>query len=87
MLKYSKYLFNGIRKKNPVQFTLFVTSRCNLRCKMCFYWEPIENSSRGEISLDEIKKISQSMPNFTWLLIGGREPFNRKDLPEIVKIF
>jgi radical SAM protein with 4Fe4S-binding SPASM domain len=54
---------------------------------MCFYWEPIENSSRGEISLDEIEKISQSMPNFTWLLIGGGEPFIRKDLPEIVKIF
>jgi len=87
MLKYSKFLFNGIRGRNPVQVTLFVTSRCNLRCKMCFYWEPIENSSKGEISLNEIEKISKSMPNFTWLLIGGGEPFIRKDLPDIITHF
>tara|TARA_B100000315_G_scaffold258440_1_gene310560 strand:- start:355 stop:1488 length:1134 start_codon:yes stop_codon:yes gene_type:complete len=54
---------------------------------MCFYWEPIENSSKGEISLNEIEKISKSMPNFTWLLIGGGEPFIRKDLPDIITHF
>ena len=85
--KYLNFVYNGFLKKAPVQVTLFVTSRCNIRCKMCFYWEPVENKSTHEISLDEIEKISKSMPNFFWLLVGGGEIFVRKDLPEIIKIF
>ena len=54
---------------------------------MCFYWEPVENKSTHEISLNEIEKISKSLPNFFWLLIGGGEIFVRKDLPEIIKTF
>ena len=85
--KYLNFIYNGLLKKAPVQVTLFVTSRCNIRCKMCFYWEPVENKSSHEISLEEIEKISQSMPNFFWLLVGGGEIFVRKDLHKIIEIF
>ena len=85
--KYINFVHNGITRSVPVQITLFVTSRCNIRCKMCFYWEPVENKSTHEISLEEIEKISKSMPNFFWLLLGGGEVFVRQDLPEIVEMF
>jgi len=85
--KYINFVYNGITRSAPVQLTLFVTSRCNIRCKMCFYWEPVENKSTHEISLEEIKKISKSMPDFFWLLLGGGEPFVRQDLPKIVETF
>ena len=85
--KYSHFIYRGITKSNPVQLTLFVTSRCNIRCKMCFYWEPVENKSTEELTLSEIEKISKSMPNFFWLLLGGGEVFVRKDIAEIVEIF
>jgi len=85
--KYSKFIYNGFAKSSPVQLTLFVTSRCNIRCKMCFYWEPVENKSTGEISVEEIKKMSKSMPDLFWLLISGGEAFVRNDLHEIVQTF
>ncbi len=85
--KYGQFIINGTFRRNPVQLTLFVTSRCNIRCKMCFYWEPVETPTISEIQLEEIEKISQSMPPFFWLLIGGGEPFVRKDLGKIIKCF
>ena len=85
--KYINFLYNGFTRSAPVQLTLFVTSRCNIRCKMCFYWEPVENKSTHEITLEEVEKISKSMPNFFWLLISGGEALVRKDLPEIVETF
>ena len=84
---YYRFLRNGITKQAPVQLTLFVTSRCNIRCKMCFYWEPIESPTREEITLPEVEAISKSLPKFFWLLIGGGEPFVRQDLPQIVHAF
>ena len=85
--KYINFLYSGFTRSAPVQLTLFVTSRCNIRCKMCFYWEPVENKSTHEITLEEVDKISKSMPNFFWLLISGGEALVRKDLPEIVETF
>ena len=85
--KYINFLYNGLTKSSPVQLTLFVTSRCNIRCKMCFYWEPVENKSTQEITLEEVEKISKSMPDFFWLLLSGGEAFVREDLAEIVETF
>lgn len=85
--KYLNFIYTGFTRSAPLQLTLFVTSRCNIRCKMCFYWEPVENKSTHEISVEEIKKISKSMPNFFWLLISGGEALVRPDLPEIIEIF
>jgi len=63
---------------------LFITSRCNARCKMCFYYgRPGEN----ELSLEEIRRVSRTIPSFPWLIITGGEPFLREDLPEVCEIF
>lgn len=74
--------------KFPQYIVFFVTSKCNARCKMCFYWKEIENSNqKKELTIEEIKKISLNMPRFYSLAISGGEPFLRNDLAEICKIF
>lgn len=71
------------KRLNTVVF--FVTSVCNEKCRHCFYWE--ELNQRGDLTLDQITKISQTMPQITDLWISGGEPFMRRDLPEILEMF
>jgi Fe-coproporphyrin III synthase len=71
------------KRLNTVVF--FVTSVCNEKCRHCFYWE--ELNRRGDLTLDQIMKVSQTMPRITDLWISGGEPFMRKDLPEIIETF
>ena len=73
--------------ETPVTLVFFVTSRCNLRCSHCFYWQEINKSSDRELSIDEIQKISRSFSRPLYLSLTGGEPFLRKDLFEIIKVF
>jgi MoaA/NifB/PqqE/SkfB family radical SAM enzyme len=63
------------------QWTHFVTSTCNARCRHCFY--PI-NQRKNELTLEEITKLVATLPPIRLLLISGGEPFLRRDLPEVV---
>jgi MoaA/NifB/PqqE/SkfB family radical SAM enzyme len=67
----------------PIYITFFVTNKCNLTCRHCF----VNPTDDKELTLEEIKKISKSMPNLLVLSLTGGEPFLRKDLPEIAQIF
>lgn len=66
------------------QFTHFVTSVCNARCAHCFY--PI-NAKKQELTLEEIDRLTRTMPKVRMLLISGGEPFLRPDLPDIVRLW
>ncbi len=70
----------------PVNLIFFVTSRCNLLCTHCFYWEEL-NKKKNELSLDEIERISRSLPNLLSLSLTGGEPYLRPDLPDIALAF
>jgi len=62
----------------------YVTSACNSRCKMCFYWKNIDDhASKKELSIDEFGKISKRLGGLLQLSLTGGEPFLRDDLPEI----
>ena len=76
-------------KRTPIQLTFFVTGRCNARCPFCFYLSGNDsrNDSNGELSLDEIKKVSSSMGKLLWLAFSGGEIFLRNDIVEITRIF
>ena len=66
------------------QWTHFVTSVCNARCAHCFY--PI-NAGKNELTLDEIDKLTRTLPPIRLLLIGGGEPFLRRDLSEVIRLY
>ncbi len=81
-----KYAPQILLKNRPVQFTFFVTSRCNARCPFCFYWRG-RHSKRRELDLDEIEKISRGMGSLLWLLFSGGEIFLRRDFVDIAGSF
>lgn len=66
------------------QWTHFVTSVCNARCAHCFY--PI-NAGKNELTLSEIDRLTRGLPPIRLLLIGGGEPFLRRDLAQIVRLY
>jgi len=70
----------------PVNLIFFVTSRCNLLCRHCFYWEEL-NQKKNELTLDEVEKISRSLPNLLSVSLTGGEPYLRKDLDQIAAAF
>src|SRR3990172_6466846 len=74
-----------VRKKKLGTVILFVTSVCNAKCRTCFYWE--ELNQRGDLTWDEINKLSATMPRFTDLWLSGGEPMLRRELTEIIRLF
>lgn len=72
----------------PSYLILFITSRCNSRCRMCFNWQKMDDfRNRPELTLEEIDKISRGLKNLGYLTISGGEPTLRDDLPDIIRIF
>jgi MoaA/NifB/PqqE/SkfB family radical SAM enzyme len=73
------------REKRLKLVIFFVTSLCNAKCRTCFYWE--ELNQRGDLTWDEIQKLSFTMPSFTDLWLSGGEPMLRRELAEILHLF
>ncbi len=73
------------RLKTPTSVTFFVTSRCNARCKHCFYSKEIDNVN--EMNIDQISALASSFKHPISLALTGGEPFLRVDLLEIAKMF
>lgn len=91
-MKYSpfRHLGSVFCKRSPIQFTFFVTRRCNARCPFCFYLSRADNpdvGGRPELSLDEIRRVSASLGKLLWVAFSGGEIFLRKDLVAIAEIF
>ncbi|HEY8228467.1 MAG TPA: radical SAM protein, partial [Pyrinomonadaceae bacterium] len=73
------------REKHLGTVILFVTSRCNAFCKTCFYHE--ELNQPGDLTFEQIEKISRTMPAITDLWLSGGEPTLRRDVSEIIDAF
>lgn len=77
----------------PEYVILQATSRCNVKCAHCFLWADTdygwENTQQGkhDLTLEELRKVSASMPEFYFMNVTGGEPFLRPDLPEIIEAF
>jgi MoaA/NifB/PqqE/SkfB family radical SAM enzyme len=84
-----RHLDSIVWKKRPIQFTFFVTRRCNALCPFCFYvtHNNNENVAADELSIPEIQQISQNLDTLLWLAFSGGEIFLRKELVEITRIF
>jgi Fe-coproporphyrin III synthase len=64
---------------------LFVTSRCNSKCRTCFYFEKLNR--KDDLSFDQIRTISETAPSFRKLWLSGGEPTLREELGEIMALF
>ena len=71
----------------PLQLVLFVTSRCNMRCDHCFYLDEINDSSRTELSIEQIETLAKELGGLHWIALSGGEPYVRTDLVEIFQAF
>jgi MoaA/NifB/PqqE/SkfB family radical SAM enzyme len=67
----------------------FVTRRCDLRCRACFYAGEIDRpaGAEPELSLAEIDAIAARLGRLDSLFISGGEPFLRHDLEEVCAAF
>lgn len=90
---YLYYHMSNGRSSFPEAVTLFLTHRCNLRCKMCGQWgeggvskKQPKDYIKEELSLDEFKSviddISLFKPSIT--LFGG-EPLLYKNCIELIR--
>ncbi len=90
---FAGYLLCNGRSRYPEAITLFLTHRCNLRCRMCGQWGENGITKRRPVRyineclpFEELKKIIDDIapfrPNIT--LFGG-EPLLHKDCVEIIR--
>jgi MoaA/NifB/PqqE/SkfB family radical SAM enzyme len=73
------------REKRLGTVILFVTSRCNSLCRTCFYHEELNRP--GDMTFEQIEKVSRTMPPITDLWLSGGEPTLRHDVARIVDLF
>ena len=85
MKPYQLYRLFTNNKGMPNYVIFHVTSICNSKCITCFNWKNL--NKKDELTLSEIEKVSGHMQHIEYLTLGGGEPFLRKDLPDICRIF
>ncbi|MBI2630277.1 glycosyltransferase [Candidatus Pacearchaeota archaeon] len=76
-----------IRKMNSrslKNLTFFITTRCNSKCKHCFYWRELKKAR--DIPLEDIEKVISKFQNIYSVSLSGGEPFIRKDIEKIVRM-
>ena len=71
------------REKKLGTIILFVTSRCNSLCQTCFYHEELNRP--GDMTFDQIEKVSRTMPPITDLWLSGGEPTLRRSLEQAAR--
>ena len=77
-------IISNIFLRRPIFNVIFLTNRCNLNCRMCFY---TEREKRDELTTEEFIKLADYMPPQWYLMFTGGEPFIRDDVYEIASAF
>lgn len=79
------FLRKLVRRRKLEGVFLFVTSRCNSKCRTCFYAQ--EKQTGADLTFDEIRRLSETAPTFDKLWLSGGEPFLREDLVDLIALF
>lgn len=76
-----------LTRKRPYYVQYYILHECNLNCRQCNIVEA--NSDLKQANLETVKKIAKNLKKVGVgiVLLTGGEPFLRKDLPHMVKIF
>lgn len=82
---FSGYLRQVFRPKQFESLFLFVTSRCNSRCRTCFYWDNLNQNQ--DLTFEQLESISRTAPRFRKLWLSGGEPFLREELADVIELF
>ena len=79
-------LLNRCPKTIPF-IVMWITNRCNLRCKICDNWKINSKMHSQELSIKEWDSMVDSAAKMRTLIIGitGGEPFLRKDIFKILE--
>ena len=78
----------------PETISLFLTYRCNLRCKMCGQWGSSGSSRdysaeelKKQLSLKDIERLLNDLKSFSPnITLFGGEPLLYNDLPEVIRM-
>src|SRR5215207_6936888 len=62
----------------------FVTSRCNAKCETCFYHEELNRP--GDLTFEQIERVSRTMPGITDLWLSGGEPTLRPEVDDVLSL-
>ena len=79
------FLQQVIQRKRLESLFLFVTSRCNSKCRTCFYHAKL-NDGR-DLSFAAIERLADTAGQFAKLWLSGGEPTMREDLAEVIELF
>ncbi len=83
MTEFGRKIMNIVQQKRiPIDGSLEVTQRCNLKCKHCYIPQP---SQETEMNFAEICKVLDILhaEGCIWICFTGGEPFVRKDFLDI----
>ena len=69
-------------KTFPDELFVFVTNRCNARCKHCFYIDELGDTS-GEWSLADWERLAATLPELEHLTLTGGEALLSPDINDI----
>lgn len=72
----SQWMQEIIRRKKLESVFLFITSQCNSKCRTCFYHDKL--NSKDDLTVEQIKRISETSPKFDKLWLSGGNPFSEK---------
>jgi MoaA/NifB/PqqE/SkfB family radical SAM enzyme len=84
-LRFSAQILKG---DAPKYACIQLTTRCNMRCSFCRFWSE-DVPAGGEMTLEEYRSLADALSDYGFLLttLEGGEPFMRKDVVDIVRIF
>lgn len=89
LMGFDAFLSNMNLLNYPYKLSFAITYMCNGRCKICGIWKKYkENPSKikEELSLEEIEKIFENYPFFSWVSLTGGESLLRKDVIDMVRV-
>ena len=84
---YLKFARSLVLKDRPSYVHFAVTNRCNLQCRSCVIWQ--RGKTMPELSVPHIREMAGMLARLgcAQVSLGGGEPVQREDLPDIVTAF